>query len=236
MDDADRRRFLKTVADVKRDAPFSILAYCLMGNHFHFAIRVRGIPLPVVMQRILTSYAMAFNLRHERTGHLFQARYRSCLCRDDAYFLTLRKYIHQNPIRAGFCASPEEWPWSSASSSRGRGLDELIDHGALAALDPQTAAPLEDGFDPWVEPAEEAQIRLTRVEDERRPTLDEIAVNLFGEASRKTLRQGGKRREALAMKRLLTRTAVSRGHSITEVARWLGCSVSTVHYWQRPRM
>src|SRR3569832_1733814 len=84
-DEADRRTFLEITRSVKNETAYSLLAYCLMGNHFHFAMRGGPIPLSRIMQRLLTSYAMAFNVRHDRQGHLFQARYKAIVCLDDAY-------------------------------------------------------------------------------------------------------------------------------------------------------
>ena len=112
-DDSDRQTFLATTRGLKRETDCSVLAYCLMGNHFHFAIRVGRTPLSRIMHRLLTVYAMAFNFRHDRQGHLFQARYKSVLCLDDAYLIALIRYIHMNPVRRGLVSSPELWAWSS---------------------------------------------------------------------------------------------------------------------------
>lgn len=71
-----------------------------MGNHVHLLVRSGLAPIPTVMQRLLTSYAIRFNRRHRRHGHLFQNRYKSILCQKDPYFLELVRYIHLNPLRA----------------------------------------------------------------------------------------------------------------------------------------
>ncbi|MCR4295507.1 MAG: transposase, partial [Elusimicrobia bacterium] len=108
-DDADRIGFLKSLNRIVNESGASVLAYCLMGNHFHLAIKVGAVPLSSVLQRILTSHALTFNIRHDRTGHLFQARYRSNLCLTDAYLTALIRYIHMNPVRAGLVSRPEDW-------------------------------------------------------------------------------------------------------------------------------
>lgn len=71
-----------------------------MRNHFHLLLRTGLTPISTVMQRLLTGYALTFNRRHRRSGHLFQNRYKSVLCQEDAYLLELVRYIHLNPLRA----------------------------------------------------------------------------------------------------------------------------------------
>ncbi len=93
----------------------TIYAYCLMPNHFHLALKVSAVPLGSLMQRILTGYSITFNHRHDRTGHLFQARYKSIPCLEDRYLLSLINYIQMNPVRAGLVKSAADWSWSSRS-------------------------------------------------------------------------------------------------------------------------
>jgi putative transposase len=73
-------------------------------NHFHLLIRSGSIPVAGIMRRLLTGYAVNFNMRHRRSGHLFQNRYKSILCQEEPYLLELVRYIHLNPIRAGVVA------------------------------------------------------------------------------------------------------------------------------------
>jgi len=72
----------------------------LMPNHFHLLLRTGSVPISSVMRRLLTGYAGSFNRRYRRHGHLFQNRYKSILCQEDAYLLNLVRYIHLNPLRA----------------------------------------------------------------------------------------------------------------------------------------
>lgn len=81
------------------------LAYSLLGNHFHLLILRGQRPLAELMRRLLTGYAVNFNLRNRRVGHLFQNRYKAILCDYDAYVLELVAYIHLNPLRAGLVES-----------------------------------------------------------------------------------------------------------------------------------
>ena len=76
-------------------------AWALIPNHFHLLLRTGTVPVSIVMKRLLTGYAVSYNLRHRRFGHLFQNRYKSILCQEDPYLLELVRYIHLNPLRAG---------------------------------------------------------------------------------------------------------------------------------------
>ena len=83
-----------------RDTDVSCLAWALMPNHFHLLLKTTETPISSFMRRLLTGHALWFNKRHDRSGHLFQNRFKSVLCQEDIYFLELVRYIHLNPFRA----------------------------------------------------------------------------------------------------------------------------------------
>ena len=98
-------------------------AWALIPNHFHLLIRTGLVPVANVMRRLLTGYAVSFNYRHRRSGHLFQNRYKSILCQEDLYLLELVRYIHLNPIRAGLVAdlkSLDQYSYSGHSRLTGK--------------------------------------------------------------------------------------------------------------------
>ena len=88
-------------------------SYCLMYNHFHLILETKNANLSRFMQRVLGDYAMYFNYKYSRVGHLFQGRYKSYLVDTEVYLLVLSRYIHLNPCEAGIVNSPEEYEWSS---------------------------------------------------------------------------------------------------------------------------
>ena len=100
-DDVDRDRFLERLDDVLTETDTPCFAWALIPNHLHLLLRTGAVPIATVMRRLLTGYAVTFNRRHRRHGHLFQNRYKSILCQEDLYLLELVRYIHLNPIRAG---------------------------------------------------------------------------------------------------------------------------------------
>jgi len=79
-----------------------------MPNHAHLLLRTGAVPLPTLMRRLLTGYAVQFNRRHKRHGLLFQNRYKSVVCQEDRYFTELVRYIHLNPLRVGIVANVTE--------------------------------------------------------------------------------------------------------------------------------
>ena len=88
-------------------------AYCLMPNHLHLLIRNGAEPLGSIIKSIGIAYAAYYNKKYERVGHLFQDRFKSEPVNDMEYFLTLIRYIHQNPIAGGLTKRVEDYPWSS---------------------------------------------------------------------------------------------------------------------------
>jgi putative transposase len=103
-DDADRDAFLERLGIVLSEGGASCYAWALIPNHFHLLLRTGLAPVSSVMRRLLTGYAMGYNRRHQRVGHLFQNRYKSVLCQEEPYFLELIRYIHLNPLRAKLVA------------------------------------------------------------------------------------------------------------------------------------
>ena len=98
--DKDREDFLRRLGRVVIEERATCFAWSLLPNHAHILLRTGILPLAKMMRRLLTGYAVSFNLRHQRSGHLFQNRYKSILCDEDVYLLELVRYIHLNCLRA----------------------------------------------------------------------------------------------------------------------------------------
>ena len=99
-DVADRKNFVERLGELSAGTKTAIYAWALMTNHAHILLRSSEIGLSGFMRRLLTGYAISYNRRHRRWGHLFQNRYKSIICDEDAYFTELVRYIHLNPLRA----------------------------------------------------------------------------------------------------------------------------------------
>ena len=104
----DRDDFVNRMAALCKKKHLVIYAWVLMNTHFHLLARTGNLPLSSSMRKLLTGYVVNFNLRHQRCGHLFQNRYRSIICEDDPYLLSLTRYIHLNPLRGGIVAKVSE--------------------------------------------------------------------------------------------------------------------------------
>ena len=115
VDDDDRHLFVSRLGIAAAATGTKIYAWALMTNHAHLLLKSGEAGLSIFMRKFLTSYAILYNKRHHRHGHLFQNRYKSIICEEEPYFLKLVSYIHLNPLRAGLVSSLEElanYPWS----------------------------------------------------------------------------------------------------------------------------
>lgn len=113
--DEDYEDFLGRFAVWLKRCGGKCMAWCLMPNHFHFLLLRGERPLSELMHHVMTGYAVNYNLRHQRCGHLFQNRYKAIICGLEEYFLEAAPYIHLNPLRAGLVKDLQElgnYPWS----------------------------------------------------------------------------------------------------------------------------
>ena len=107
-DHEDRGKFLWCLRYYKESGQYQVYGYCLMSNHIHLLIKEGQEPIATTMKRIGVSYVSWFNRKYERCGHLFQDRFRSRPVESDEYFLTVLRYIHQNPVQSGETEKAEE--------------------------------------------------------------------------------------------------------------------------------
>jgi REP element-mobilizing transposase RayT len=164
-DAQDRAAFLARLGDAATATGTTIYAWALLPNHAHLLLRSGSQGLPRFMRRLLTGYALAYNRRHRRHGHLFQNRYKSIVVEEDAYFQELVRYIHLNSLRAALVpdlAHLARYPWCGHAGILGRGSRPWQDRRYVLA---------------WFGPIERAAIRAYRafmregVPQGRRPEL-----------------------------------------------------------------
>ncbi len=120
IDDDDRRRLLHVVAQGMLRFDAEVLAFCLMGNHYHFVLRTRQANLSRLMRHINGEYTQTFNRRHDLKGHLFQGRFNAILVDSDSYLMELCRYVELNPVRSRLANSVDDWAWSSYRAHIGR--------------------------------------------------------------------------------------------------------------------
>lgn len=112
LQDQDKERFLYYLFRARERGGFELYGYCLMSNHVHLLLK-EGEELGKSIKRITVAYVQWHNKVYERTGHLFQNRYRSETVEDDMYFIGVLRYIHQNPIKAKMVKNMKDYKWSS---------------------------------------------------------------------------------------------------------------------------
>lgn len=112
-DEEDSDKFIQILKECKAVSGFKLFAYCLMGNHIHLLIKEGKEPVEQIFKRICGRYVYWYNIKYQRVGHLFQDRFKSEPVEDDGYFLTVVRYIHQNPVKAGICKSIKNYKYSS---------------------------------------------------------------------------------------------------------------------------
>lgn len=112
----DRQNYLYFLRQLHRylvQQDVDIVAYCLMPNHYHLLVYLQTDDLSNRMQACMLSYTKAINQRYQRCGSLFQGRFQAIWVNTDQYLLHLTRYIHLNPVKAGFVTRPEDWEFSS---------------------------------------------------------------------------------------------------------------------------
>ena len=136
LEEEDGDRFLHALDQTRKLSGCRVLAYCLMPNHVHLVLRIADEPIGAVIKRLGVRYAGWFNRKYGRVGHLFQDRFRSEPVEDDGYFVSVIRYVWDNPVEAGLSPSAEKYRWSSR---RFLGRPSLVDESELRRLMPPGA-------------------------------------------------------------------------------------------------
>ncbi|MFO7761607.1 MAG: transposase [Thermodesulfobacteriota bacterium] len=134
-DSVDRQYFVDRFSNLLQETDTGCFAWAIIPNHFHLLLLPRRIELKQFMRRLLTGYAVTYNKRHDRSGHVFQNRYKSIVCEEEIYLLELVRYIHLNPLRANVVpdlASLNRYKWCGHSvlmggqTLEGQVVDEVL--------------------------------------------------------------------------------------------------------------
>ena len=113
-EDTDYLKLMQILEELKKEEEFKLHAYCFMSNHVHLLLKEKNAgDISQIMKRLLTKYVMFFNKKYQRSGALIANRYKSQPVEIDEYFLSVIRYIHQNPLKAGLTEQIAEYRWSS---------------------------------------------------------------------------------------------------------------------------
>jgi hypothetical protein len=227
-----------------------------MPNHFHLLIRVGKFNLALIMQTILTRYAMHFNIEQRRKGHLFQSRYKAILCSDDPYLLTLIRYIHLNPVRAGLAAGPKDWRWSGHEEYLGS-VSDLVETAfplSMFSITPEVARASYESFIMEGLGGAEGQVNFlrnpagaphpqdghARASKEgnriiRQENIEEIGYAVAVEAGTelKAIRGPSQTHSLAGIRRLLIRRALNSGFRPSQIAIFLNRSPALIAKYSR---
>ena len=113
VDDVDRRAYLSLLGAVAEEFEWDVVAYCLMTTHAHLQIETREPNLGLGMGKLHSGYARGFNARQKRMNHLFGERFGWKMVESEGHLWELATYLPLNPVEAGICEQPHDWPWSS---------------------------------------------------------------------------------------------------------------------------
>ena len=132
LDEADRRMLYSLWLEESQRHKVAVNAYVLLDNHFHMLLTPPSDEaMSLMMQSVGRTYVRYFNKRHNRSGTLWEGRYKSSLIDSEAYLLTCMAYIDLNPVRAGLAESAEDFSWSSYKHLAGQSIDKLVTPHAL---------------------------------------------------------------------------------------------------------
>jgi REP element-mobilizing transposase RayT len=245
-DDVDREEFAERLGRLVPELNFLCYAWAFLPNHAHLVLQTGPVPLSRLMARLGTGYARRFNERHERSGHLFQNRFRSRLIEDDKDLLGVVLYVHRNPLEAGLvpgAGALERFPWCGHGGLTGARLpypfESPCETLALLAPDPREAihqlrrrmagaATKPPVALPTARPARPAAVQMTR---DFGPPIDRLIAETCARhgIGRTELLRGRRSRKAVAARReIILRAVLEAGLSGCEVARALCVSEATV--------
>ncbi|NLV21923.1 MAG: transposase [Syntrophomonadaceae bacterium] len=245
--DQDKNFLLEQIRRVANDFNLEVFAYVIMRNHFHMEVRAGEVPLSTVMHRLNAKYSRYYNQEYNRSGHVFEGRYKAIPIEDEAYLLTVLRYIHQNPVRAGFCPGVNQYRWSSDREYRGQ-QDGFVNTSFILGIlgsNPraslQTYANLmEEELDleaitscqapSYLEKENEPSVTLTLKMENTKPTLDDILKSTGLNAGEfEEIKQGSRKRELIPFKRAFAHKASTYGYSLSEIGRAINVSGSAIN-------
>ncbi len=222
-DDEDREKFIQTLLRYKGISGYSIFAYCLMGNHLHLLIKTGVEPLEQIMRRIGGSYVYWYNNKYERIGNLFQDRFKSEPVENDEYLLTVVRYIHQNPVKAGITKDLLKFKWSSYRDYfNGMGITDIKFVLNIFSNDKKVAL---DSFKKFINrPNDDRCLEIEKYK--RRITDDELKETIEDKFKIKSTMVKNESYER--MKAILKEILNFDGVSTRQLARVTGISLNTI--------
>lgn len=244
-DEQDRRDFVRRLGELATATGTAIYAWALMSNHAHILLSSGVLGLAPFMRRLLTGYAISYNLRHRRHGYLFQNRYKSIVCEGDRYFTELLRYIHLNPLRVHLVkdiSALEKYPYCGHGAVLGKINYEWQDRDSVLAQFGNSEAQAKEAYRRFVEEGVAlgrrpelvggglirsaggwAEVRSQRRQgdlhrsDERILGSGEFVERVLSEAEARAQRQQAARRQIGRAERVIAQACKKDGVPLTEL-------------------
>lgn len=159
LDDLDHVRFLEILAEAVSEFEIDSWLYCLMPNHFHLVFRTRQPNLSSAVGHLNGTYARWWNKRHQHVGHVFQGRFKAQVVETSVYLVRLCRYVLLNPVRAGLCSHPADWPWNSYKVLAGNASSNCVDvESLLRQVDKENPEAIRARLLDYVEPGSDPEM------------------------------------------------------------------------------
>ncbi len=238
--EADKRFFIAELANSKKKYGFKLFGYVLLDNHYHLLLQTGTVPLSKIMQRQNSLYSRYHNRVHERIDHLFGLRYKSIIVEDERYLLTVLRYLHWNPVKAGMAKCVSEYKWSSDSFYR-QGINGLVDTGFISnilsesrrhAIDEylriiQDQFALEKDLQSII--GDEIIVDIIEDGDQNKKELDSILSETgIDDEQLALIKDGSRMRELIPYKVLFVNEALRHGYKIKEIADHVNVSSQAI--------
>lgn len=217
-----------------------LFAFVIMGNHYHLALRTGEPSLSKIMHRINGNFGKYYNRDRVRSGPFFEGRYKAFLIEDESYLLTVIRYIHRNPVRAGICSTVDAYNWSSDQAYRAKDYDFVSTNVLMSILGSRPDQSyfeynrlmgLDDDYDEhqlkYVGTEEFWSLKQNHKQAEAAIKEDlEIILHKSGATRQEIMliKSGCKQKELMVYKRSFVQNAVTAGYTMEEIGKHISIS------------
>ena len=214
FDEEDYNLFLNILSKCKTICGFKLHAYCLMSNHIHLLIQEGEEPLDMIFKRIGDSFVYWYNIKYDRIGGIFQGRFKSVPVNDDEYFISVLRYIHQNPVKAGIVKKCSEYEFSSYNSYFKK--NSFVNTGfalELMGIDEFERIHLQPGSDMHLDINDDAKVKISDAQAKRLIKMrTDCLAEEFKTLPLETQKEYIKylRKEGIAVRQIMRLTGVSQ--------------------------